>query len=88
LEQSNILIETKDKLNEVEEITENIHIIIANIFSYIQSTITEEHHTIWKNTLLPQLIVISQMKIKDFPSLSNRVIFKYMDIIDITKIKK
>ena len=84
LEKSIELIKIKDKSNEVEEITENIYLIISNLYSYIQSTVNEIEYTIWKNILLPQVIIISQMKVKDYPSLSNRIIFKYMDIIDIT----
>jgi hypothetical protein len=82
LEKSIKLIEMKDKSNEVEEITENIYLIISNLYSYIQS-INEIEYTFWKNILFPQIIIISQMKVKDYPSLSNRIIFKYMDIIDI-----
>ena len=65
-----------NKTNEVDEITENIFIIITNA----QSKLALEEE--WRDTLLPMIITISQMKIKDHVSLSNRVVFKYMDIID------
>ena len=65
-----------NKSNEVEEITENIFIIISNA----QSQLSSEPE--WKDNLLPMIINISQMKIKDHVSLTNRVVFKYMDIID------
>lgn len=85
LEKSLVLIEIPDKSNEVEEITENIYIIVTNMYPYIQSTINNEDHSNWTKLLLPQIISLSQMKLKDHPSLSNRVIFKYMDIIDMTE---
>ena len=65
-----------NKTNEVDEITENIFIIISN--AQAKLSLEEE----WKESLLPMIITISQMKIKDHVSLSNRVVFKYMDIID------
>ena len=65
-----------NKSNEVEEITENIFIIILNA----QSQLSTEPE--WKDSLLPMIITISQLKIKEHISLTNRVVFKYMDIID------
>lgn len=69
-------IEETNRMNEVEEITENIFILI----SQSHGNLIEEDH--WQNKIYPDILKISKMKAKDFPSLSNRVIFKYMDILD------
>lgn len=69
-------IDSDNRTNELEEITENIFLITSNI----QKQIVENEE--WNMNLLPVIIRISQMKFKDHKSLSNRVIFKYMDIID------
>lgn len=68
--------EEPGKSNETEEITENIFIIISNA----QSNLAKEPE--WQDTILPMIISISQMKTRDHISLTNRVVFKYMDIID------
>ena len=69
-------IDMDNKTNEVEEITENVYIIISSS----QSIIHKE--PIWIETILPKVISISQKKKNDHKSLSNRAIYKYMDIID------
>jgi hypothetical protein len=70
-------INTENKVNEVEEMTENIYIIVSNIYNVIFET--EE----WKNTIFPKVLQISQMKNKEHPSISSRIIFKYMDILKV-----
>jgi len=39
-------------------------------------------HADWKSTVLPRIIDMSHKKAKDYPSLTTRVVFKYMDILD------
>ena len=68
-------IETPDKVNQVEEITENAFLLI-----------TESHQTMksipdWVK-IMENVKNISQMKAKDKTSLSSRSVFKYMDILD------
>ena len=76
-------INTENKVNEVEEMTDNIFVIISNIYS----TIFETEN--WKNEIHPKIIQISQMKNKQHPSISSRIIFKYMDVQGfITKFSK
>ena len=70
-------INTENKVNEVEEMTENIYIIVSNIYNVIFET--EK----WKNTIFPKVLQISQMKNKEHPSISSRIIFKYMDILKV-----
>ena len=69
-------IDEKGRSNEVEEITENVHIITSIISGNMANNDT------WKSNIVPMLIQISQMKMKEHASLTNRVVFKYMDIID------
>jgi hypothetical protein len=65
------------KLNEVEELAENWAILITNS----KDTILSEDD-IWNSKIVPNLRTLSQMKPKELPSLSNRVIFKWMNILD------
>ena len=76
LDKSLEYIDLENRTNELEEITENLFIVTSNVH---QMMINNEE---WILKLLPCIIVISQMKLKEHKSLSNRVIFKYMDIID------
>jgi hypothetical protein len=73
-------VDLDNKTNEVEEITENVYIIISSS----QSIIHKEN--LWTETILPKVILISQKKKNDHKSLSNRAIYKYMDIIDSIEI--
>lgn len=72
-------IEIPDKVNQVEEITENIFLLVS------ESQIFLKDMAEW-NIILEKIREISQLKVKDKKSLSSRAIFKYMDIID--KLKK
>lgn len=64
------------RTTEVEEITENVHILTQ----LVHSTMSE--NGVWNETISPILIRISQMKMREHASLSNRAVFKYMDIIE------
>jgi hypothetical protein len=72
-------IEIPDKLNQVEEITENIYLFVCDSYLFMKDM--DE----WNN-VFEKIQSISQMKVKEKSSLSNRTVFKYMDIMD--KIKK
>jgi hypothetical protein len=75
----NMSIENADienRMNEIEEITERIFLIITKS----ESALVE--HNIWKTEILHKIITLSQMKMKEHKSISNRIIFRYMDIID------
>jgi hypothetical protein len=67
-----------NKINEIEEITENLFIMITTAKPYCYSE--EKWETISENIKL-----CSQLKVKDKKSLSSRAIFKYMDILDALK---
>jgi hypothetical protein len=72
-------IELEDKVNQVEEITENIFLLVSESQIFLKDIFE------WNN-ILEKIRGISQLKVKDKKSLSSRAIFKYMDIMD--KIKK
>jgi hypothetical protein len=71
-------INTKNKQNEVEEITENLFLLITTVKS---DCVMEEK---WA-TILSNVLSCSQMKSKEKESLSSRAIFKYMDLMDALK---
>lgn len=73
-------IDTPNKLNEVEEITENLFILITNSKADIAN------ETKWES-IVNNLTKCSQLKAKDKPSISSRAIFKYMDVLDNLKSK-
>lgn len=68
-----------NRINEVEEITENIFLLVSQSDSILRV------QSGW-NDILENIKTLSQMKVKDKPSISSRAIFKYMDIMD--KLKK
>jgi hypothetical protein len=67
-------IDMENKINEVEEITDNIFIIVSNIYLVIYKT------SQWKDNIYPIILQISKMKNKEHLSISSRIIFKYMDV--------
>lgn len=69
-------IDQENKTNEVEEITENIFILIS--MSKTSESIIETD--IWKTQIAPTIKRMTSLKTKEHPSLSSRVIFKYMDL--------
>lgn len=71
-------IDTPNKLNEVEEITENLFILITNSKTDIAT------QTKWES-IVSNLTKCSQLKAKEKPSISSRAIFKYMDVLDNLK---
>jgi hypothetical protein len=68
-------IDQPNRVNEVEEITENIFLLVSQSHSHLKSMVE------W-NDVIENISVLSQMKAKDKASLSSRSIFKYMDIMD------
>ena len=76
LNQLIMLIEQPDKKNEVDEISENIGILYnKKLFSKCTLQIQEM-------TILQIITKLSKSKVKTFPSLTNKSIFKFMDILE------
>jgi hypothetical protein len=69
-------IDLENKTNEVEEITENIFVLVSMSQDILESSVR------WKEGILTTLHQISKMKTKEHSSLTTRMVFKYMDIID------
>jgi hypothetical protein len=68
-------------MNEVEEITQNIFLLVSQSHSHLKSMVE------W-NDVIENIRVLSLMKAKDKASLSSRSIFKYMDIMDKINARK
>ena len=68
-----LYIKDTGKLNEVEEITENIFLLLTNYSEILRVSIDE---------LKPQMKTLAEVKAKELPSMSSRAIFKYIDILE------
>jgi len=68
-------IKEEGRINEIEEITENIYIFMKNTAEELS---TEQE---WDD-IMEKIQELAQMKHNLYPSISNRAIFKYMDITD------
>jgi len=69
-----------NKQNELEQIAENIFILITLSYQQLKT------HPLWVNDLKTKIEIISKEKAKvNFPSLTNKVIFKYKDLMDFIK---
>jgi len=71
-------LKTPGKTNELDEISENLFIIIKNSHQHLLSL--EE----WVN-VLNSVTYISLLKIKSYPSITNKAIFKHIDILELFK---
>lgn len=65
------------KSNEVGELTENLYILVSN------NTPLFAKYDIWNKVIYPSIETLGKSSnSKTFPSMSNRAIFKFMDILD------
>jgi hypothetical protein len=71
-----------EKTNEVEELDENLYIIITNTSKQIKFGVDEGTENIVKEI---EFISILKPKMKEYPSITNKIIFKHMDIISELK---
>ena len=76
----NEYIESENKTNEVEEITENLYLFITLLNNHLKNEVQ------WA-LVIENIEAIAKMKSKDKKSLSSRAVFKYMDILDALKTK-
>ena len=73
------LIQTPNKKNEVDELTENIAILFdSEIYD-----VNDETYIVVDDTILNTITKLAKSKISDYNSLSNKAIFKYMDLVDM-----
>lgn len=73
----NTYMNEENKVNEVEEIVENMYILLTNNDSFLKSIINTEIMTFIQR--------ISKLNHKDVSSISTRAIFKCLDIVDKLK---
>jgi hypothetical protein len=72
--------ETANRLNEVEEMTEVLFLFLQEGFTFLFHATSER---IEIDSIFAKIRTFATYKIKDKPSLSSRVIFKYMDLVGI-----
>jgi hypothetical protein len=79
------MIEQIDKKNEVDELTENIAILFNKelIENVLEEADDEDEFNVLDNTIIQSVNRLAKAKAKDYPSLSNKAIFKYMDLIEM-----
>jgi len=69
-----------EKSNEVEELTENLSIIVTKSKDYLGKGETKSAwESIIKNV---EFVTILKPKMKEYPSITNKTIFKHMDIFE------
>jgi hypothetical protein len=69
-----------EKSNEVEELTENLFIIVTKSKDYLGKGETKPAwDVIIKNI---EFVTILKPKIKEYPSITNKTIFKHMDLFE------
>ena len=71
------MISMKTKKNELDELSELLYIIIVNSYKYLNKHDNELCKTIYNNVLK-----ITKIKSKDESGITNKCIFKHMDILD------
>ena len=69
-------IEEEGKTGEVDEITENLFLFIT------MTSCSLKREPLWISTIEPNIRTFASHKAKDKKSLSNRAVFKYMDIVE------
>jgi len=62
----------------IEELTENLYIFISELISELKQ------HINWKN-ITDSITEYSKCKVSDYPGLTTRIKFKFMDMMDIVK---
>jgi hypothetical protein len=80
------MIKMNDKKNEVDELTEIVGILfnktmIEEVYDDLDEI--DDDYIILDQSILEIVNVLAQKKVKDYPSLSNKAIFKYMDLVEM-----
>jgi hypothetical protein len=74
-------ISQEDKKNEVDELTETISILYKKEF--YENDTSLEYPKIYDYTIEEVVKIIANSKVKDYKSLTNKSLFKFMDLIDM-----
>jgi hypothetical protein len=85
LEMVQNMIRIADRKNEVDELTENIAILFnKDIIDEVEDDSDEpEEFYINGQTIIESVNSLAKSKAKDYPSLSNKAIFKFMDLVEM-----
>jgi chorismate mutase len=76
-------IRQEGKTNEVDELAENLFIMVKHGHASLKDPHTNDAETIELfTTRVEQMTEISKMKIKSKPSITNKTIFKHLDMLD------
>jgi len=76
-------IRQEGKTNEVDELAENLFIMVKHGHATLKDPTTNDAETIALfTTRVEQITEISKMKIKSKPSITNKTIFKHLDMLD------
>jgi hypothetical protein len=70
-------VEEGNKKNEIDELSEIIYIVINNSYDIIKSNDIEKYKLIYSH-----IEKIANMKVKQYPGITNKCIFKHMDLHD------
>lgn len=74
-------ISQEDKKNEVDELTETVAILYKK--DLYLNDIGKNYETIYGHTINEIIEKIAKSKVKDYKSLTNKSLFKFMDLIDM-----
>jgi len=79
------MINLPDKKNEVDELTEIVGILFNKemIEEVDEDADVPEDYFVLDKSILETVSNLAQQKAKDYPSLSNKAIFKYMDLVEM-----
>jgi len=79
------MINSTDKKNEIDELTEIVGILFnKEMIDEVEEDASEqEDYYVIDHSILDTINNLAQKKAKDYPSLSNKAIFKYMDLIEM-----
>jgi hypothetical protein len=79
------MIKVPDKKNEVDELTEIVSILFnKEMINDVDDDADEpEDYYVMDQSIIDIISWLAQNKAKDYPSLSNKAIFKYMDLVEM-----
>jgi hypothetical protein len=75
-----------DKKNEIDELTENVAILFNKTIiegAEDDSDYEEDELEISGNTIVETITLLAKSKVKDYKSLTNKAVFKYMDLVEM-----
>jgi hypothetical protein len=79
------MIKINDKKNEVDELTEIVGILFNKemIEEVDDESENSDDYYVLDQSILDTVSSLAQKKVKEYPSLSNKAIFKYMDLVEM-----